>query len=108
MAGEVLRCTAGRLAGQELPIGGGMTFGRNAGEPGALGGDNELSRTHAQLTRDGAGRLVLEDLAHGPRKLGTRGDPTGHGASASRTSYSCSHARRPIAASSTDRSEPER
>ncbi|MEA2449482.1 MAG: hypothetical protein QOG63_1414 [Thermoleophilaceae bacterium] len=62
MAGELLRCTAGRLAGQDLPVVEGLVFGRSAGEPGSLGGDHELSRTHARLSRDPAGRLVIEDL----------------------------------------------
>jgi pSer/pThr/pTyr-binding forkhead associated (FHA) protein len=62
VAGELLRCVSGQIAGQDLLVGDGLVFGRNAGEPGALGGDGQLSRTHARLSRDASGRLIIEDL----------------------------------------------
>ncbi|HEX2233462.1 MAG TPA: MMPL family transporter [Thermoleophilaceae bacterium] len=57
-----LRVVAGRATGTSIPLTAeGFTFGRAQAGPGALGGDPELSRDHARLSRSN-GNLLLEDL----------------------------------------------
>jgi pSer/pThr/pTyr-binding forkhead associated (FHA) protein len=60
--GIVLRCTAGPCAGETIRIDSELVFGREASDPGRLGGDARLSRRHARLAIDEAGRAVIEDL----------------------------------------------
>jgi uncharacterized membrane protein YdfJ with MMPL/SSD domain len=57
-----LRVVAGRASGTSIPLSDeGFTFGRAHEGPGALGGDPELSRDHARVSRSN-GNLMLEDL----------------------------------------------
>jgi pSer/pThr/pTyr-binding forkhead associated (FHA) protein len=49
-------------AGRRLALDGELVLGRGVEGDGKLGGDRQLSRRHARLTRDPSGRLVLEDL----------------------------------------------
>lgn len=60
--GIALRCTVGPCAGQVIVIDSELTLGREEPEPGRLGGDARLSRRHARVLIDDAGRLVVEDL----------------------------------------------
>ena len=62
MAENTLRVTSGPAAGTTLELNGDLTFGRDAGDGGALGGDPEISREHARITRSSNGDLVVEDL----------------------------------------------
>jgi uncharacterized membrane protein YdfJ with MMPL/SSD domain/pSer/pThr/pTyr-binding forkhead associated (FHA) protein len=57
-----LRVVAGRASGTSIPLAQeGFTFGRAQEGPGTLGGDPELSREHAQLSRSN-GKVLVEDL----------------------------------------------
>jgi pSer/pThr/pTyr-binding forkhead associated (FHA) protein len=55
-------CTEGPLAGQLIAIDGEQVFGRELPDPGPLGDDPRLSRRHARVFFDEAGRPVVEDL----------------------------------------------
>lgn len=57
-----LKVLAGPALGTEIPIGKELVFGRSRHGGGALGGDPELSRLHARITRTPEEILVLEDL----------------------------------------------
>lgn len=62
MAKEFIRVTGGPAAGATIQLNGDVTFGRNAADAGALGGDAELSREHARITRAATGDLLVQDL----------------------------------------------
>ena len=62
MAGESFRIVAGPAAGSEIQLGDELQIGRAAPVEGQLGGDPELSRTHARITRDPQGHVLIEDL----------------------------------------------
>jgi len=57
-----LRCTAGPLAGEVFTVDSAFVLGRELPEPGRLGGDPRLSRRHARVFLDDAGRAMVEDL----------------------------------------------
>jgi hypothetical protein len=60
---EALRVVSGPAKESVIPIPDGeLQLGREAGQLGALGGDLALSRRHASISHDTAGRLVVEDL----------------------------------------------
>jgi ABC-2 type transport system ATP-binding protein len=61
-AGEVLRVIAGPTAGTDIPLGQDVPIGRSVQGPGAFGGDDELSRSHARVVLRGDGGYALEDL----------------------------------------------
>ena len=58
----VLRCTGGPCAGETISIDSELVLGREASEEGRLGGDSRLSRRHARVFIDDAGRAVVDDL----------------------------------------------
>jgi hypothetical protein len=58
---QLLRVTGGDAAGAEIEVAAEFLIGRAAEGDGSLGGDAELSREHARITR-GAGGLTIEDL----------------------------------------------
>jgi pSer/pThr/pTyr-binding forkhead associated (FHA) protein len=58
----VLRCTGGPCTGETITIDAELVFGREASERGRLGGDERLSRRHARVFIDSAGRPMVEDL----------------------------------------------
>ena len=62
MASEFLRVIEGSASGAEIEIDEVFVIGRSAEGHGALGGDAEISREHARVTRSGSGELVIEDL----------------------------------------------
>jgi DNA-binding beta-propeller fold protein YncE len=62
MPAERLRIVNGPLRGQALEVNGSLVLGRREQGLGNLGGDDELSRRHASLTRGPDGRIVVEDL----------------------------------------------
>ncbi|HEV3323760.1 MAG TPA: ATP-binding cassette domain-containing protein [Solirubrobacteraceae bacterium] len=62
VSGEVLRVIAGPAAGTDIPLGHDVSIGRAVQGPGALGGDEELSRAHARVVLRGDGAYLLEDL----------------------------------------------
>ena len=62
MAGERLRVTSGAKAGETIALDGELILGRAEKGAGSLGGDQELSRRHARLSRAPDGSLVIEDL----------------------------------------------
>jgi uncharacterized membrane protein YdfJ with MMPL/SSD domain len=58
-----LSVVAGRAVGTELPVGDEpLVLGRAEAGPAALGGDPELSRSHARIEPFEDGRLLIEDL----------------------------------------------
>jgi pSer/pThr/pTyr-binding forkhead associated (FHA) protein len=57
-----LRVLAGPALNKEIPIGSELVIGRSRHGGGSLGGDPELSRLHARISRTPEGVLVLEDL----------------------------------------------
>ena len=61
MASEFLKVTEGLASGTEIEIDEVFVIGRSAEGHGSLGGDAEISREHARVTRSGSG-LVIEDL----------------------------------------------
>jgi len=63
MAGEQLLVTEGRERGTCLTVKAGLLIGRAApDEDGRLGGDPEISRAHARVSRGVNGELTIEDL----------------------------------------------
>ncbi len=63
MAGEQLRVAEGREPGRRLSVDADLLIGREAPEDdGRLGGDPELSRRHARLSREADGQLTIQDL----------------------------------------------
>ena len=61
MASEFLKVTEGLASGTEIEIDEVFVIGRSAEGHGSLGGDAEISREHARVTKSGSG-LVIEDL----------------------------------------------
>jgi len=63
MAGEQLWVTEGEERGKALSVDAGLMIGRAApDEDGRLGGDPEISRAHARISRGVDGALTIEDL----------------------------------------------
>ena len=63
MAAEQLWVTEGKERGKRLSVEAGLLIGRAAPEAdGRLGGDPEISRGHARVSRDAGGQLTIEDL----------------------------------------------
>src|SRR4051812_11969721 len=62
MAGESFRVVAGNAAGSSIALEQELVIGRSTRGLGSLGGDGEISRVHARVFRDAAGRLTVEDL----------------------------------------------
>jgi pSer/pThr/pTyr-binding forkhead associated (FHA) protein len=63
MAAEQLWVTEGKERGKRLSVEAGLLIGRAAPEAdGRLGGDLEISRGHARVSRDAGGQLTIEDL----------------------------------------------
>jgi pSer/pThr/pTyr-binding forkhead associated (FHA) protein len=60
--GILLRCTGGPCAGETFTVASELVLGREAPDPGRLGGDSRLSRRHARVFIDDGGRAVVEDL----------------------------------------------
>src|SRR5437764_15111866 len=61
-AGKELVVTAGAEPGRRLTLRDGLVIGRAVSGEGKLSGDREVSRRHARIARDTAGRLTLENL----------------------------------------------
>jgi ABC-2 type transport system ATP-binding protein len=59
---ERLRVVAGPLAGLEIALEDDFLIGREATGDGRLGGDEEVSRRHARITRQVDGTVTVEDL----------------------------------------------
>ncbi len=57
-----LRVSSGPAAGTTIELNGDFTFGRDSGDGGSLGGDPEISREHARLTRGADGEVLVQDL----------------------------------------------
>jgi hypothetical protein len=62
MAQQTLRVIGGPAEGSTIQLNGDLTFGRDAGDGGSLGGDPEISRQHARITTGANGDLMVEDL----------------------------------------------
>src|SRR4051794_28213492 len=63
MAGEQLRVTEGKEGGKRLSVDADLFVGRETPhEDGKLGGDREISRRHARVSRGPDGVLTIEDL----------------------------------------------
>jgi pSer/pThr/pTyr-binding forkhead associated (FHA) protein/tRNA A-37 threonylcarbamoyl transferase component Bud32 len=63
MVGEQLRVTEGNERGKRLSVDADLLIGRMASDDeGRLGGDPEISRRHAYVSRGTDGRLTIEDL----------------------------------------------
>src|SRR5271169_1733217 len=63
MAGELLRVSEGKERGKLLSVRTDLVIGRVVPEgDGALGGDLEISRRHARVSRGTDGQLTIEDL----------------------------------------------
>ena len=62
MADERIEVTGGPAAGLDTGVEGDLIIGRNVEGFGALGGDPEISRRHAQILRTPEGRLYVADL----------------------------------------------
>jgi pSer/pThr/pTyr-binding forkhead associated (FHA) protein len=56
-----LMVLAGPKRGEEIPLGDELLIGRGYGEPGALGGDRLLSRSHARIARGPGGVFFVQD-----------------------------------------------
>jgi hypothetical protein len=56
-----LEVVAGPMAGQEIALYAQLAIGRSFGEPGALGGDAQLSRRHARIARGAGGVYFVQD-----------------------------------------------
>jgi pSer/pThr/pTyr-binding forkhead associated (FHA) protein len=61
MASEFLKVTEGLASGKEIQLDGDFLIGRSAEGDGTLGGDAEISREHARVSRSGS-ELLIEDL----------------------------------------------
>jgi pSer/pThr/pTyr-binding forkhead associated (FHA) protein len=72
--GVTLHCTGGPLSGESVTVDGELVLGRDQPEPGRLRGDPRLSRRHARIFIDDAGRPMVEDLGstNGTRLNGER------------------------------------
>src|SRR5256885_13289240 len=63
MAGEQLRVTEGNAQGTRLGVEADLFIGRETPhEEGKLGGDREISRRHARVSRGADGLLTIEDF----------------------------------------------
>ncbi len=62
MARLTLDVVAGNAEGSQIVVTDELLIGRHAPGEGQLGGDIEISRRHAQITRDANGQYVIEDL----------------------------------------------
>ena len=62
MAARSLEIVSGPAAGDRLEIDGPLVIGRAQEGPGALGGDGEISRRHAEVTPIEGDRVMIEDL----------------------------------------------
>jgi pSer/pThr/pTyr-binding forkhead associated (FHA) protein len=63
MVGEQLRVTEGKERGKRLSVDADLLIGRLAPDDGGrLGGNPEISRRHAHVSRGADGRLTIEDL----------------------------------------------
>lgn len=60
--GARLEVLSGKAAGQSLFVTDELIIGRFAEGPGQLGGDEEISRSHARLSVDPSGFCAIEDL----------------------------------------------
>jgi pSer/pThr/pTyr-binding forkhead associated (FHA) protein len=58
----VLEVVAGNAPGTEIEVEEELLIGRQATGAGTLGEDVEISRRHAQISRDADGAFVIEDL----------------------------------------------
>jgi pSer/pThr/pTyr-binding forkhead associated (FHA) protein len=92
--GVTLRCTAGSLAGESLTVDTEVVLGRDQSELGQLRGDHRLSRRHARVFFDDAGRPMVEDLGstngtwvNGERLTGPRLLATGDELRAGQTTF---------------------
>jgi hypothetical protein len=61
-AGARLEVVGGKAAGQSLFVTDELIIGRFVEGPGQLGGDEEISRSHARLSVDASGLCAIEDL----------------------------------------------
>ena len=61
-AGARLEVVGGKAAGQSLFVTDELIIGRFVEGPGELGGDEEISRSHARLSVDASGLCAIEDL----------------------------------------------
>jgi pSer/pThr/pTyr-binding forkhead associated (FHA) protein len=62
MAGDRIEVTDGPARGEQSELDKGLIIGRSTEGFGALKGDPEISRRHAQITRTDEGRLYISDL----------------------------------------------
>src|SRR4051795_8034963 len=62
MAEERIEVTGGPASGSANDLTEGLVIGRSSEGFGALGGDPEISRRHAQVSRTPEGRLYVSDL----------------------------------------------
>src|SRR5436190_15263816 len=62
MAGEKIEVTEGPARGEQSELDGELVIGRTTEGFGALKGDPEISRRHAQISRTDEGRLYISDL----------------------------------------------
>ncbi|MFL5854687.1 MAG: FHA domain-containing protein [Solirubrobacteraceae bacterium] len=62
MAGDRIEVTDGPARGEESELDKGLVIGRSTEGFGALKGDPEISRRHAQISRTDEGRLYISDL----------------------------------------------
>ena len=62
MPGERIEVTDGPARGEQLELEKELVIGRSAEGFGALKGDPEISRRHAQISRTDEGRLYISDL----------------------------------------------
>jgi pSer/pThr/pTyr-binding forkhead associated (FHA) protein len=58
-----LEVVSGNAGGFEICVADRLVIGRNSEGPGRLAGDPELSRHHAEISRDDSGTYLIEDLA---------------------------------------------
>jgi hypothetical protein len=61
LTGPCLEVVAGPMAGRQIPLYSQLAIGRSFGEPGALGGDSQLSRRHALIARGSGGVYFVQD-----------------------------------------------
>src|SRR3954454_6034814 len=62
MAGDRIEVTDGPARGEQSELDKGLIIGRSTEGFGALKGDPEISRRHAQISRTDEGRLYISDL----------------------------------------------